>query len=142
MNDRWIIKDWLRSKLLSLTTVLCICKKQWLISQTTCFTVEAGTMCVQMKWKHLVFERQVKLIIFKSLTSAELFTNKNLTLQTTCFIALAGLTYTWTVCTELLDTKARTNATNDNLVNVFFSLRFYFRDVTLNSPGELWIIYV
>ena len=37
-------KDWLRSKLLSLTTVLCIYKKQWLILQTTGFTVEAGTI--------------------------------------------------------------------------------------------------
>ena len=84
-----------------------------------------------------MFERLVKLIIFKSLTSTKLFTNKKrtLTLLTTSFIALAGLIYTWTVCTELLDTKPRTNATNDNLSNDFFSLRLYFRDVTLNSPG-------
>ena len=95
--------------------------------------------CIQMKRKHLMFERQVKLIIFKSLTSTKLFTNKKrtLTLRTTSFIALAGLIYTWTVCTELLDTKPRTNAKNDNLSNDFFSLRFYFRDMTLNSPGDL-----
>ena len=97
--------------------------------------------CTQMKWEHLMFERQVKLIIFKSLTSTELLTNKKitLTLQTTCFIALAGLIYAWTVCTELLATKSRTKGTNDNLSNDFFSLRFYFRDVTLNIPGELCI---
>ena len=86
-----------------------------------------------------MFERQVKLIIFKSLTSTKLSTNKNLTLETACFIALAGLIYTRTACTQLLDTKPRTNTTNDNLANAFFSLRFSFKDLTLNSPGELCI---
>ena len=64
---------------------------------------------------------------------------RTLTLRTTSFIALAGLIYAWTVWTELLDTKPRTNATNDDLSNDFFSLRFYFRDVTLNGPGDLWL---
>lgn len=37
-------KDWLRSKLISLTRVLYTPKKQWLILQTIRFTAEAGLM--------------------------------------------------------------------------------------------------